>query len=64
MNLDLWNNNKDSKVFTPDPIATKNAMNANTAIPQIVPLFISSGLGPNGTADTMISDLDNGFLIT
>ena len=64
MNLDLWENNKDSKLLTPDPIATKNAINTNNAIPTIVPLFIQSGLGPNATANKMITDLDSGFQIT
>jgi len=64
MNLDLWNNNRDSKVLTPDPIATQNAINSSLDIPKIVPLFIQSGLGPNGTADRMITDIDSGFQIT
>jgi hypothetical protein len=64
MNLELWNNNKNSKVLTPDPTATTNAINLNLSIPMIVPLFIQSGLGPNGTANTLITDLDAGFQIT
>jgi hypothetical protein len=40
MNLNLWNNNNQSVVLTPDPTATTNAINTNTAIPKIAPLFI------------------------
>lgn len=64
MNLALWTNNLNSVVLTPDPAATKSAMQAGTAIPTIVPQFIQQGLGPNGTAGTMISDIDAGFQIT
>lgn len=60
MNINLWENNKDSKVLTPDPIATQNTI----PIPKITPRFIQQGLGPNGTANTMITDIDNGFKVT
>jgi hypothetical protein len=39
-------------------------MTAGTLIPTIVPLFINKYLGPNGTANTMITDIDSGFKIT
>lgn len=61
MNLALWEDNKDSVVYTPNPTTTQNAFNTGTPIPTIVPLFIQSGLGPNGTADTMITDIDSSY---
>jgi hypothetical protein len=59
MNLNLWNNNKLSAVLTPDPTATATAINTSTPIPQVTPLFISQGLGPNGTAGAMVTDIDS-----
>jgi len=50
--------------MTPDPVATKNAVTNGLEIPKIVPLFIQSGLGPNGTSNTMITDIDGGLQIT
>jgi hypothetical protein len=64
LNLDLWANNQNSVVYSPDPTATYSAMNLATPLPTIVPRFIAQGLGPNGTANTMISDIDSGFRIT
>jgi hypothetical protein len=55
MNLALWTNNQNSVVNSPDP--------ANTAA-TIVPLFIQQSLGPNGTANTMVSDIDAGLRVT
>jgi hypothetical protein len=39
-------------------------MTAGTPIPTIFPLFIEKYLGPNGTDNTMITDIDSGFKIT
>lgn len=64
INLQLWENNRDSVVASPDPATTYTAMTAGTAMPTVTPLFIQQGLGPNGTAGTMVSDIDSGFLIT
>lgn len=64
MNLQLWEDNKDSVVLTPDPIATFNANNNSLPIPTVVTRFIAEGLGPNGTANTMITDISDGFQIT
>jgi len=47
--------------MTPNPTTTQSALNAGTPVPTIVPLFIQAGLGPNGTAGTMISDIDNAY---
>jgi hypothetical protein len=64
MNLALWTNNNQSVVYTPNPDTTSIAMTAGTTIPTIVPLFIEKYLGPNGTANTMITDIDSSFKIT
>jgi hypothetical protein len=64
MNLALWNNNMNSVVLTPNPATTQSALSASNPIPTIVPLFIEQYLGPNGTANTMITDIDSGFQVT
>lgn len=47
-NLDLYRNNKDSKLPSPNP---NNPLTVDS-------LFVSTGLGPNGTANTMVTDID------
>ena len=64
MNLDLYTNNKDSVVKTPNPTTTYAAMTAPSTIPTIVPRFIQQGLGPNGTANTMVNDIDSSYRVT
>ena len=46
-------------MYSPNPTTTNAAMTANSALPTIVPRFIGQGLGPNGTANTMINDIDS-----
>lgn len=55
-NLNLYNNNNQSVVFSPNSLATSSST--------VVPRFISSGLGPNGTANTMVTDIDSGIRVT
>jgi hypothetical protein len=64
MNLALWANNNESTVYTPNSVTTQTALQAGNLIPTVVPLFINTYLGPNGTANTMITDIDSGFKIT
>lgn len=64
MNQALWNNNKDAKVLSPNPTTTEVAMNASTALPTIVPLFIQQSLGPNTTSGSMVNDIDAGLRVT
>lgn len=61
MNLDLWNNYQSSRVLSPDPVGTQAAMGAGTSLPTVVPRFVLSGLGPNGTAGAMVTDIDSGL---
>ena len=63
-NLDLYANNQGSEVYTPDPVATNAALTGGTPLPKIVPRFIAQGLGPNGTANTMTTDIDTGLNTT
>lgn len=53
-NLNFWNTYNTSTLFNPDPNNVTN----------ITSYFISGSLGPNGTADTMVTDIDAGLQIT
>ena len=64
MNMNLYTNNMNSEVYSPDPIATTTALMTSSPLPTIVPRFIQQGLGPNGTAGTMVNDIDSGFRVT
>ena len=59
MNLNLWTNNYLSTVYSPNPTTTSAAMSTSSPLPTISPQFIQQGLGPNGTANTMITDIDS-----
>lgn len=50
--------------ITPNPDTTKASLLAGGGFPQVNSVFISSGLGPNGTINTMTDDIDRGLRIT
>jgi hypothetical protein len=56
-NLDMYKNNKDSKVTTPNPTTTA-ATPVGSPLPVVDSLFVKTGLGPNGTSNTMVTDVD------
>jgi len=64
MNFNLYTNNINSTVYSPDPAGTTNAMLNNLPLPTIVPKFIKEGLGPNSSANTMVADIDSGLRVT
>jgi type II secretory pathway pseudopilin PulG len=53
-NLNLYNNYNTSTLYNPDP----------TQVVNITPYFIQSSLGPNGTAYTMVTNIDGGMQVT
>lgn len=57
VNLDMYKNNKDSKVTTPNPTTTA-ATPVGSSLPVVDSLFVKTGLGPNGTTNTMVTDID------
>ena len=57
-NLDIYNTYKSSQMITPNPDTTATAANAGQATPLIDSLFIKQGMGPNGTVNTMVTDID------
>ena len=63
-NVNFYSKYKDSQLITPNPTTTLANINANISIPLIDSLFITQGLGPNGTTGTMISDIDSGLRVT
>lgn len=63
-NVNFYSKYKDSQLITPNPTTTQANINANISIPMIDSLFITQGLGPNGTTGTIISDIDSGLRVT
>lgn len=63
-NLDIYNTYKNSQMITPNPDATATAANAGQSTPLIDSRFIKTGLGPNGTANTMVTKIDYGLRTT
>ena len=64
MNLNIYLNNKDSEVLSPNPATTDTNRQSGDPLPTIVPQFISSGLGPSSTTNTMTYDIDLGLRTT
>jgi hypothetical protein len=60
-NFDLYNNNRDAKVVTPNSVTTASAVTNKDPLPLVDSVFIQTGLGPNGTANTMVTDIDVGL---
>jgi hypothetical protein len=58
-NLDLYRNNKDSKVTTPNPASTDSTP-VGSPLPVIDSLFVKYGLGSSNASNTnnMVGDLD------
>jgi hypothetical protein len=63
-NLNLYKDNNESTVYSPNSATTESAISGSTPLPTVTPLFIASGLGPNSTTNTMVNDLDSGIRVT
>jgi hypothetical protein len=63
-NVNLYLRNNISTVYSPNPTTTASAISADTPLPTVVPLFISEGLGPYTTNNTMTYSIDNSFTAT
>jgi hypothetical protein len=63
-NLNIYSSFKDSKLITPNPDSTTTAMNAGQGTPVVDSMFIRFGMGPNGTSNTMVTDIDQGLRTT
>lgn len=63
-NLKIYDTYKTSQMTTPNPDTTATAINAGQSIPLIDSRFIKTGMGPNGTANTMVTDIDSGIRTT
>lgn len=62
-NLDIYKQYKDSQLITPSPNQTA-ATTPGNPLPTIDSVFIKTGLGPNGTFNTMVNDIDIGLRTT
>ncbi len=63
-NLNIYSTFKSSQLVTPNPDTTATATNAGQGTPMIDSMFIKYGMGPNGTSNTMVTDIDSGFRTT
>lgn len=63
-NIDIYNQNHDAQLITPNPSTTETNINAGLDYPLIDSVFIQSGLGPNGTFGTLVDDIDRGLRTT
>lgn len=62
-NLDIYKDYKDAQLITSDPTATA-AVVVGDPLPNIDSVFIKTGMGPNGTINTMVDDIDKGIRTT
>ena len=63
-NLNIYKTYNASQLITPNPDTTSSAANAGQDTPRIDSRFIKTGMGPNGTANTMVTDIDLGLRTT
>jgi len=63
-NANLYNKYKSSQMITPNPATTQTNADANLSVPLIDSVFIKQGMGPNGTVNTMVTDIDSGLRTT
>lgn len=63
-NLNIYNKYKSSQMITPNPDTTATNLNNNISVPLIDSVFIKQGMGPNGTTNTMVTDIDSGLRTT
>ena len=63
-NLNIYKTYNASQMITPNPDTTSTASNAGQDTPRIDSRFIKTGMGPNGTTNTMLTDIDLGLRTT
>lgn len=63
-NIEIYNRNKNSRLITPNPLTTETNLAAGLDYPLVDSVFIKTGLGPNGTFNTMVDDIDKGLRTT
>lgn len=63
-NIDIYNTYSTSQLITPNPDTTAANANSGLSTPLIDSLFIKTGMGPYGKANTMCTDIDSGLQVT
>jgi len=63
-NINIYTTYSSSQLITPNPDTTATAANAGQSTPNIDSVFIKTGMGPNGTTNTMVTDIDAGLRTT
>jgi hypothetical protein len=57
-NLGIYEENKNAQLITPNPFTTATALSGGFSIPVVDSVFIKTGMGPNGTANTLVTEID------
>lgn len=63
-NVAIYNSNYDAQYISPNPVTTQTNLAAGLDYPVIDSVFIKTGLGPNGTFNTMVDDIDRALRTT
>lgn len=63
-NIQIYNTHKNAQLISPNPVTTETNTAAGLDYPKIDSVFIKTGLGPNGTFNTMVDDIDRGIRTT
>lgn len=57
-NLLIYSDNKDAQLITSNPSTTATAISGGFSVPMIDSVFIKTGMGPNGSANVMVTKID------
>lgn len=63
-NIEIYNTNQNAQYISPNPATTETNLAAGLGYPTIDSVFIKTGMGPNGTFNTMVDDIDRGLRTT
>lgn len=63
-NIAIYNSNNNGQYISPNPVTTETNLAAGLDYPVIDSVFIKTGLGPNGTFNTMVDDIDRALRTT
>lgn len=63
-NIEIYTQNKNATIITPNPDTTQTNLDAGFDFPRVDSMFVRTGMGPNGTFNTMVDDIDRGLRAT
>lgn len=60
-NIEIYTNNQNAVYMSPNPTTALQSIANNGPYPTVDSVFIKTGMGPNGTFNTMVDDIDRGL---